>query len=60
MTISSRLRSLDNFGAPVSFNVDGKTSVKTVGGGIASLFLNILVLGYLCMQMVEVFGRKDP
>ena len=60
MAIGDKLRGCDQFGAPITLKLQGEDSFKTLGGGIASMCLRILVFSYLCMQLIVLIGYKDP
>ena len=60
MGLGDQVRDFDNFGAPVSLNFSGRTTFGTQGGGIASLCLFALTLGYLVIQVMALISYKDP
>ena len=53
-SVVTRLRKCDEFGAPLQLNFGGEPSLKTAGGGLASAWLKIMILGYFCMQLVKL------
>ena len=55
-----RLRSCDKFGASAALNFNGDGSYHTVGGGLASLCVRILILVYFVMQLIAVATYRDP
>ena len=60
MEIAKRLKALDRFGAPLSLNFGGDASHRTAGGGLASLLLNFVILGYFIKQMLQLVNYEDP
>ena len=56
----NRVRACDKFGAKVGLNFEGKHSYETIGGGVMSGLLRIIILVYLCMKLLVVFNYKDP
>ena len=55
-----KIRSFDQFGAPVSLQYDRETDYKTLMGGVASILLRALILVFLCIQMIQVLTYADP
>ena len=60
MSLASGLRSLDRFGSSVSFNIDGESQTKTLGGGVATLLIEMLILCFFCKQLIAVVNDEDP
>ena len=57
---SDKLRKYDKFGASFSLNYQGSDTFLTLGGGVASICLKILILTYLCIQTIALVDYKDP
>ena len=55
-----KLRSFDQYGAPIKLTYDGEEDYNTIGGGIASLCQRTLLLAFFCLQLIAVFDYKDP
>ena len=55
-----KIRSFDSFGAPVSLKYKGDAAYRTLGGGIATVCLKVLILGYFMMQTLAVLNYEDP
>ena len=60
MPIANFVRGLDRFGSGVSFNIAGESHKKTLGGGLVSLFISVLVLWFFVKQLSEVVQTQDP
>lgn len=56
----NKVRGCDQFGATIGLNYAGNSEFKTLGGGISSICLRVLILTYLCMQAVQVATYQDP
>ena len=54
------MRARDIFGAPVGLKLAGESSYKTLGGGLVSVSLKVLIFAYFCKQMIAVFNYVDP
>ena len=52
MKFRNRIRSCDTFGAPIELNFAGHSKHNTTAGGVASLLLKALILGYFVKQTV--------
>ena len=48
MGFGAKVRNCDKFGAPISLTFEADSDYKTMCGGVASLCLHILILGYFC------------
>lgn len=44
----------------MKLNVDGKKKIKTLPGGITSVFLTFVILGFLIQKSLIVFNRSNP
>ena len=60
MKVFKKLRGCDVNGATVDLNFKGDTEHKTLCGGIASIILKALILGFFCMQSIAVWNYNDP
>ena len=54
MPIVKGLRAFDKFGSSVNFNIAGDSHRKTLGGGIVSLLISVMVLWFFVKQLSEV------
>ena len=55
------LRSIDIFGEPLpTFNLKGKTHVFTATGGIFTIILAIVFLGYTLVKFEHLIEYKNP
>ena len=54
MTLKDRVRGCDQYGAAISLNYRGGSSYKTIGGGFASLSIQLLIFAFFCMQLTAV------
>mgnify|MGYP001626560797 CR=1 FL=1 len=49
------------FGAKVpTFNIEGKTQVLTVSGGILTALLSVVFLGYAAIKLTHLIAKKNP
>ena len=60
MKISNQIRDCDKYGAVVRLIYAGKDRYGTVGGGVASLLTQALVLGYFVKQLLQLANHEDP
>ena len=60
MQIGNKVRNCDNFAAQVNLMHMGNSQSGSLGGGMISVGLSCLILGYLCMRMVAVVSYADP
>ena len=60
MSIGTRARDCDKFGAGVHLTYLGKSQIGTLGGGMVSICLSILILNYFCMRTIAVTQHADP
>ena len=60
MSIGARARDCDKFGAGVHLTYEGKSQIGTLGGGMVTICLSILILTYLCMRTVAITRYADP
>ena len=60
MKFKTCLHSFDNFGATVSLNFKKQESYRTSAGGLASIFLRVVVLIFFIMQLIAVVEHEDP
>ena len=60
MKVLEKVRNCDANGATVNLNFKGDTEHKTLCGGLASLLLKALILGFFCMQSIAIWHFKDP
>ena len=60
MPIVNGLRGFDKFGSIVNFNIAGEPQKKTLGGGIVSLLISVIVLWFFVKQLSEVVTYLDP
>ena len=60
MKFANRLRACDKYGAVMQLNYAGKDRYGTVGGGVASMLTQALILGYLIKQLVQLANHEDP
>ncbi len=52
---------MDIFGAPLpTFNLKGETHVNTATGGILTIFLTIVFLGYASVKLQHLIDSKNP
>ena len=56
----ARVRSLDQFGTPISLHHEEQTKFKTFGGGLCSMCLKSVLLGFLCLKILAVVNFEDP
>ena len=56
----NRVRACDKFGASPNLKFDKEDSYQTLGGGLASLCLKVLILVYFVNQLIEVVSYADP
>ena len=59
MSLAERVRGCDSFGAPVRFNYKRNESHKTIGGGFASLCLQVVVLAFFVMRLIAILNNDD-
>ena len=59
MALIDRLRSCDNFSAPISLTHENSTDYGTLGGGIGSTLLRIVTLTFFCMRLVTLLEFED-
>lgn len=52
--------SLDGFGKPVNINYRGRETFQTTLGALFTLGLQIFLLTYASIQVIDAFGYKDP
>ena len=58
--IMSFLRKLDRFGLPIpAFNVRGASEVKTAFGGVLTIAIIIVTLGYFALKFQDLRTGKD-
>ena len=55
-----KLKAIDSFGAPIELNYRGDIRFRTIGGACATFLMALLILIYLCMQVIKVVGYGDP
>ena len=55
-----KVRGCDVNGATVNLNFKGDTEHQTLFGGLASMLLKALILGFFCMQTIAVWQYNDP
>ena len=60
MKIVSGLRSCDMFGASQGFNIGGQSQTTTLGGGLVTLGLRVLILFYFCSRFAVVINKRGP
>ena len=60
MKVFEKVRDCDVNGATVNLNFKGDTEHKTFCGGLASLLLKSLILGFFCIQSIAVWHYNDP
>ena len=60
MKFKKWLRGCDIFGVPISLKLSGSSSYDTIGGGLASFCLKVLIIAYFCLQTIHVFSYEDP
>mmetsp|Transcript_22256 Transcript_22256/g.29808 ORF Transcript_22256/g.29808 Transcript_22256/m.29808 type:complete len:110 (+) Transcript_22256:20-349(+) len=58
-SFGDRVRSMDMFGAPISLQVDGRTKFKTLCGGLVSMLLGSILLGFSCLKIFAVIDYND-
>ena len=55
------IKKLDLYGAPVpTLNINGKSSVKTLVGGILSFLIMLTVFLFAALKLEELVLRKQP
>ena len=59
-SLAGKVRKCDSFGASFKLSYQGEDTFVTLGGGIASICLRILVLTYFCIRTIDLIGYKDP
>ena len=59
-SIASFARDQDQFGAVIGLKLQGKSTLKTLGGGLCSLSLKIITIAFFCMQLAAVVSYQDP
>ena len=59
-TLTNKVRKCDNFGANFNLSYQGENTFGTLGGGIASICLRLLILTYLCIRTIDLVMFKDP
>ena len=57
---AKKVRACDKFASPVGLNFEGSKNHETIGGGSVSVLLRFLMILYLCIKLIAVFGYKDP
>lgn len=60
MSVWNRVRACDKFGTSPTLKFDKADSYQTLGGGLASLCLKIIILVYFINQLIEVVTYADP
>ena len=60
MSVIGQVRDCDLFGKSVDLFVEGKSSYRTIGGGLVSLLLKLLIFMFFAMQLVAVVDYSDP
>ena len=60
MSVWNRVRACDKFGTSPTLKFDKADRYQTLGGGLASLCLKILILVYFINQLIEVVTYADP
>ena len=54
------MRAFDTFASYISLNFAGREKYGTVGGGLATLALRLLVLAFLVKQVIQLANYGDP
>ena len=54
------MRAFDSFASSISLNFAGREKYGTVGGGLATIALWLLVLAFLVKQVVQLASYGDP
>ena len=55
------LKKIDAFGEPLpSFNIKGKDHVYTLGGGVITMLITIVVLAYAAVKFEHLTSRYSP
>ena len=54
------MRAFDTFASYISLNFTGIEKYGTVGGGLATLTLKLLVLAFLVKQVIQLANYGDP
>ena len=60
MKVGQKLRMWDRFSASISLTHEGQSKIGTLGGGIISLSIELLVLSYCIMRIIAVVSFQDP
>jgi hypothetical protein len=54
------LKTIDTFGNSLSFNINGKSKIKSLTGGFLSLTVNILLVAILIYNIFEFRNNNNP
>ena len=55
------MKNLDMFEKPIpTFNIGGKTSVKTVMGSCCSVFIMMMTFAYGLLKLEHLIAHKNP
>ena len=59
--ITNVIRRIDRFGKNVpAFNIDGKDQVSTLLGGLLSITIRMLALGYGLSTLLDLIDKQNP
>ena len=59
--ITNVIRRIDRFGKNVpAFNIDGKDQVSTLIGGLLSITIRMLALGYGLTTLLDLIDKQNP
>ena len=59
-TLGHAITSMDAFGAPISLTFKGKTSFKTMRGGILTVIIYFLMFWQIRTQVDQLYTQSDP
>lgn len=57
-TINRTLRSYDNFGVPITLNMNKQTEYKSVCGGVLSVMMTVVLIYILVTGLIGVFDMS--
>ena len=53
------MRSFDEYGQPISLNYQGSEAFQTLPGGLLSIMVLLVMLGYGILRFDEMIKKKD-
>ena len=55
--VNDKIKDNDRFATPILLNYKGKTSFKTMIGGIGSIFIHFILIAYSVILMIQMVKR---